>query len=303
MGLSIGTVVPIAVLGAGPFGRGARCVVLGSGSFGVTRAPCRSDARGRKPSSFLVGLVRILRPSGHLPVAPTVFHGHKVVVLFGVPPVLFGGAILGVGASDGGGALSVAVLGPLRSGLVLLDLRSSRIGRRGRFRLRLVLFAEFAAPLQHPGADGLSVMGSVDDFLGMFFEGLDPASDIGGSVPGIMPDAEFSVGHHRADLGPELLAGVALRPRARLYGVLETLPVHPVGVTGGVSDLMESGAVVAPGVSELLTGRHHDAVLVELVEGAVAAFVPEIDAAGADHALGGVVSFPSSAWPGGARSG
>ena len=97
-------------------------------------------------------------------------------MLFGVPPVLFGGAILGGGASDGGGALSLAVLGPLRT-------RSSRAGspvlsnrsRSRRFRLRLVLLAEFPTPVQHAGADGLRVMGGVDDFFGMFFEGLDPA--------------------------------------------------------------------------------------------------------------------------------
>ena len=60
---------------------------------------------------------------------------------------------------------------------------------------------------------------------------------------------------------------------------------------GGVGDLMEGGAIVAPGVAELFAGGHHDAVRSGLVDGPVAAFVPEIDAAGPDYALGGVVAL------------
>ena len=57
MGLSIGTVVPVGAGGAGPFGSGARWVVLGPGRVGVTLGPCGGDACGRVPASFLVGVV------------------------------------------------------------------------------------------------------------------------------------------------------------------------------------------------------------------------------------------------------
>ena len=54
---------------------------------------------------------------------------------------------------------------------------------------------------------------------------------------GSCPDAELLAGHHRSDLGPQLLTRVSLRSEALVFH--QGRPVQPVRVSGRVAQLVQ----------------------------------------------------------------
>jgi len=63
-------------------------------------------------------------------------------------------------------------------------------------------------------------------------------------------------------------------------------------MAGGVAELVERGPVVGAGARELSGFRENDLVGPDVVVGAVAGLVPDVDAAGVDDRLGLVVGLP-----------
>src|ERR1019366_2153709 len=90
-------------------------------------------------------------------------------------------------------------------------------------------------------------------------------------LPRIVRDSALGSQKQAGQFGAQFLACVILI--AESVGVVESLPIQPVGVPGPVRQLVESGAVIARRVVEQLAERKMDGVGGTRIEGAVGLIV------------------------------
>ena len=128
---------------------------------------------------------------------------------------------------------------PFRRGGFLL-LRDRPLGGGG----------PLAGALDQPVAHLLRVPGGPVDLPRVLAQLLDPRVDVGGVAGGVVPDVEPVAGHQRADLGPELLAGVGVRAEA----VLDALEQRLVGSAGTGAPSSAPARAAPTGSSSARTG-------------------------------------------------
>ena len=106
-----------------------------------------------------------------------------------------------------------------------------------------------------------------------------------------MADADTLTRHHRGHFRAEFFAGVL--HAAEVAGtVLERVAVHPIRVAGGVAEFVQGGLVIPVRGRKLLTLRECHLVGLDVVKGAVAAYVADVNPALVNHPLGRLVRFP-----------
>ncbi len=87
---------------------------------------------------------------------------------------------------------------------------------------------------------------SSEDFEGVIFKGLDPGTDIGRVLTGIVADSQLVAQDHRGDFGAQLFLGVPLASeRMGQVAVKARLMARPM------AQLMKGGRIVAVGRGEL----------------------------------------------------
>ncbi len=108
---------------------------------------------------------------------------------------------------------------------------------------------------QHVIVNLLGVGRCAEDFQRIVLQCLDPGTDIGGVLFGIVPDAQLVAHDHRGNLGAQLFLGVTLRPEG-----MGKVAVEARRVASPVPQLMQRGRIVAVGALELALFWKGDAV-------------------------------------------